>query len=201
MIFHELTAINIIMSYSNTILENILGDDTSGFTARQGTYVIGLVNFLSSVISMASISLIGRRTLLLYGHTGICLSYLLMGIFTIKEINYGVLAMLCTFLLIYQNTSGCVAWTYSAETCCDVSLGVCLLTLYSVVIVLSLTTEPLMNSALQPEGVFFLFSVFSFLAFFYVYFYIPETKGLPDAEKKRVFYPGMPFGRKLADGE
>ena len=37
MIFHELTAINIIMSYSNTILEDILGDpdqQTSGFTAR-----------------------------------------------------------------------------------------------------------------------------------------------------------------------
>ena len=35
MIFHELTAINIIMSYSNVILENILGEDSkSGFSAR-----------------------------------------------------------------------------------------------------------------------------------------------------------------------
>ena len=37
MIFHELTAINIILSYSNEILKKILGDadeDTSGFTAR-----------------------------------------------------------------------------------------------------------------------------------------------------------------------
>ena len=37
MIFHELTAINIILSYSNKILENILGPpatDPSGFTAR-----------------------------------------------------------------------------------------------------------------------------------------------------------------------
>ena len=37
MIFHELTAINIILSYSETILEDILGDpatQTSGFTAR-----------------------------------------------------------------------------------------------------------------------------------------------------------------------
>ena len=41
-IFHELTGINVIELYSNTILETILGTDTSGFTARQGTYVLSM---------------------------------------------------------------------------------------------------------------------------------------------------------------
>ena len=155
MIFHELTAINIIMAFSNTILEDILGDpdeqtSSSGFTARQGTYVVGLVNFLSACLSILSLRFFGRRTLLLIGHAGICLSYLFMAVFTITGVDYGVLAMLCSFLLIYQNTSGPVAWAYAAETCCDVSLGVSLLVLYSVVLFLSLTTNSLMDSKLQP---------------------------------------------------
>lgn len=33
-IFHELAGINVILQYSNTILENILGTDTGGFTPR-----------------------------------------------------------------------------------------------------------------------------------------------------------------------
>ena len=155
MIFHELTAINIVMAFSTTILDDILGDpdeqtSSGGFTARQGTYVIGLVNFLSACLCILSLRFFGRRTLLLIGHTGICLSYLFMAVFTITGADYGVLVMLCTFLLIYQNTSGPVAWAYAAETCCDVSLGVSLLVLYSVVLFLSLTTSSLMDSALQP---------------------------------------------------
>ena len=46
-------------------------------------------------------SYFGRRTLLLFGHTGICIAYLLMGIFTITGVDYGVLAMLAMFLFIY----------------------------------------------------------------------------------------------------
>ena len=71
-----------------------------------------------------------------------------MGIFTIIGFDGGLLAMICCFLLIYQNTSGPVAWLYASETCCDIALGANILVLYSSVLVLSLTTQPLMNSAL-----------------------------------------------------
>ena len=66
---------------------------------------------------------------------------------------------------------------------------------------MSLTTESLMNSALQPQGVFFLFSFFSLVAIFFMYYCIPETKGLTDSEKMQLFYPGMLHGRKLRPGE
>ena len=188
MIFHELTAINIIAAYSNTIFENILGDpdqQTSGFTARQGTYVVGAVNFLGSCLSIITLRYLGRRTLLVSGHMGMSICYLLMGVFTITGLNYGVLVMISLFLLIFCNTSGPVAWIYCSETCSDGALGACLMVLYATVTILSLITEPLMNSALQPQGVFFLFSGFNFLGFFFMYFYVPETKGLIEAEKKR----------------
>ena len=34
-----------------------------------------------------------------------------------------------------------------------------------------------------------------------MYYYVPETKGLLEADKKKLFYPGSKFGRKLAPGE
>ena len=130
-------------------------------------------------------SFVGRRPLLLFGHSGICISYIIMGFFTYYSVNIGVLVMMCVFLLIYQNTSGPVAWNYAGETCCDVALGVSMTVLWGTVFVLNLITQPLMHSALQPYGVFWLFSVCNACAFFFMYFFVAETKGLPDAEKKR----------------
>ena len=58
-----------------------------------------------------------------------------------------------------------------------------------------------MNSALQPQGVFFLFSGLSLCAFFFIYFFLPETRNLTEAEMKKQFYPGAKWGRKLREGE
>ena len=34
-----------------------------------------------------------------------------------------------------------------------------------------------------------------------MYFFVGETKGLTDAEKRSLFRPGKPYGRKLRPGE
>ena len=52
------------------------------------------------------------------------------------------------------------------------------MTLYLTVLVLSLLTNPLMNSWLQSQGVFFLFAIISAMAVVYLYFYLGETMGL-----------------------
>ena len=64
-----------------------------------------------------------------------------------------------------------------------------------------LITEPLMNSALRPQGVFYFYAAFMLIAFFYMYFYVPETRGLSEVERKKQFYPGAKWGRKLKEGE
>ena len=147
-VFHELSGINVILTYSNTILVNILGDKTTGFNARTGTYCVAVANALSSMAGIWFCKTFGRKTLLLYGHVGIFIAHLLVAIFIITGVNYGVIAMICFFLFAYQTTSGPVAWLYSTETCCDVTLSVCLQTLWGTVLILTLTTEPLMDSAL-----------------------------------------------------
>ena len=80
---------------------------------------------------------------------------------------------------------------------CDIALGMCILVLYLTILVLSLTTEPLMDSALQPQGVFFMFAIFSIIAAIILYFFMGETMGLSKAEKKALYVPGGAWGRKL----
>ena len=99
-IFHELAGINVILQYSNTILDDILGD-SGGFTARQGTYVVGIVNFLASCASVKTINTFGRKTLLVSGHTGMTLAHAMVGLCIITGFNAGVLAGIVLFLIIY----------------------------------------------------------------------------------------------------
>ena len=149
MINHELTGINVILAYSSTILEEILGTGTGGFNARTGTYCIAGVNALAAVGGIWTCRNIGRRTLLFWGHIGVAISHFCVGTFTITGSNVGVLGFICFFLVCYQLTSGPVAWVYATETCCDTGLSVALQTLWGTVLVLQLLTEPLMNSPLQ----------------------------------------------------
>ena len=46
-----------------------------------------------------------------------------------------------------------------------------------------------------------MFAFYNFVAVFFMYFYVPETKGLLEADKKKLFYPGAEWGRKLKEGE
>ena len=46
-----------------------------------------------------------------------------------------------------------------------------------------------------------MFAFYNFVAIFFMYFFVPETKGLLEADKKKLFYPGAKWGRKLKEGE
>jgi hypothetical protein len=86
--------------------------------------------------------------------------------------------MILLFLFAYQNSSGPLAWIYSAEVAVDSALGLLIFTLWMTVFILSLITNLIMDSALKPHGVFFLFSGISLSAAIYCYVFIKETKGL-----------------------
>ena len=202
-IWHELAGINVIMLYSNIILTDIFGEDTgeAGFTPRQGTYVVAAINLIGAMTAIWTINHFGRRVLLLWGHATIALSHFMIGISIMVNWNAGVLIGICLFLFIYQNTSGPIAYQYATETVCDSALSACLTTLYLTVLFLSLVTNPLMESKLQSQGVFFLMGILSVFAFIYLYIYFGESMGLSRAEKKALYVPGAQWGRKLKPHE
>lgn len=81
-----------------------------------------------------------------------------------------------------------MAWLYAAETTAESAMGLVLLTLWGSVLILTLICPPLMEpSSLGPSTMFYIFSGLSLMATVFVYFYIKETKGLTDKEKKELF--------------
>lgn len=91
---------------------------------------------------------VGRRNLLIVGHFLMASCHFLVGWFAYENFSLWVAIMMMCFILTYQITNGPVIWLYTSEVVVDTALGVCIFTLWGTVLVLSLTTNFLMNSAL-----------------------------------------------------
>ena len=166
-IFHELSGINVIYIYSNVLLNRILVPG-SAFTPRTGTYIIAIANVCSFIVATWTVKTFGRKPLLFWGHLGIAVAHAMIGAFILTGFDMGILVMICVFIFVYANTTGTVAWVYSAETCTDIGLGVCLLTLWAVVLLEVLTVPMLMNTGIETSGVFFLFAIFGIVATIFI---------------------------------
>ena len=147
-VFHELTGINAIMLYSNEIFKQMSSAGTSSISPRTGTYLVGLCNFLGQLFAVFIIRRFPRRTLLIPGHLLIALCHLLVGVCAIQGLDTGVLAMILLFLVVYEITNGPIIWLYVSEVVVDSALGVCIFSLWGVALLLTLTTNFMMKSAL-----------------------------------------------------
>ena len=118
---------------------------------------------------------------------------------TILEWSTIQIGLTCLFIFVYMTTTGPCAWAYAAETCTDTALSMCVFTLYWWQTLESFTTETLMNWS--PEGTFFIFGGITAVSVFFLYFFVGETKGLSEREKKEIYMPGATWGRNLRQGE
>ena len=102
MFFHEVTGYNIILMYSSAIfakMKNAEGEHS--FKGRSGTEIIGVINVIFALFALFLVKRIGRRTLLLYGHAGMSISFGFFAYFNIIKNDVGALAMIMLFLMFY----------------------------------------------------------------------------------------------------
>ena len=107
------------MFYSNEIFTNLGGIWTPSFV----TGLIGIVNFVCSIIGIILLKYYGRRSIMLYGYSLMTLSLISLGVCTILSTNenttdnavIGELISIGLFLFAFETSSGPVTWVYLAE--------------------------------------------------------------------------------------
>ena len=161
--------------------------------------MVGACNLIAAMCGIYTVRTFGRRTVLLVGHSTIAVLHFMIATATILEWSSIQIGLTCIFIFVYMTTSGPCAWAYAAETCTDTALSMCVFTLYFWQTVESFTTETLM--AWSPQGTFFIFGGITAVSVIFLYFFVGETKGLSEREKKEIFMPGASWGRELREGE
>jgi MFS transporter, SP family, arabinose:H+ symporter len=176
-LFNQLSGINAILYYSKFIFVS------AGFSSMSGglqTVVIGVVNLLSTLIGMSLIDKVGRKTLLLIGSVGTCVTLAgVTAIFFTNQHQNVLVWLLMGYIFFFAISQGSVIWVYIAEIFPNrvrskgQSLGSSAHWVSAAIITL---VFPIVakNSGGAP---FAFFAVMMMIQFFVVLFVFPETKG------------------------
>jgi sugar porter (SP) family MFS transporter len=111
--FNQLSGINAILYYLNTIFES------AGFSKTSGdlqAVAIGATNLIATMIAMSVIDKIGRKTMLLIGSVGTCLSLAgVSWIFSTQANQHWLVWLLVGFIGFFAFSQGAVIWVYLSE--------------------------------------------------------------------------------------
>jgi sugar porter (SP) family MFS transporter len=197
-IIQQVTGINTIFYYAPTILDRVgFQTATSAILATVG---LGLVSFLFTIASLFMIDRLGRRTLLLAGLTGMSVGLaLLTWSFRHSELAWVTLLCMCLYIVSFAVSLGPIVWLMIAEIYPFKvrSIGASLATAMNWLsnFLVTVTFLQLVGS-IGISWTFFIYLVLSILSLLFVYFLIPETKGVSLEKIEAHVLSGKPL-RKL----
>ena len=182
-VFQQITGINTVIYYAPTILQGV-GFSEGGAIAATALGV-GVVNVGFTILAVRIIDRAGRRPLLIIGLIGMVVSLILLGVvFSLDSTSgaAGLLATVCLGLYIasFAISLGPVFWLMISEIyplrIRGTAMSVASIANWGSNFLVALTF-PVLLAALGGSGSFWLFAALGIVAWFFVYFRVPETKG------------------------
>lgn len=182
--FSHLSGIAAIMYFAPNILNESLNNVENSFL---GAVLVGIVNSVFTFVAIYYIEKIGRRKLLLIGVAGAFLS--LMGVGLLFAIGSNlVLIPLLFYVASFAFSYGPVVWVIISEIFptrirgLAASIGSFSLMVTGFFITL---TNPVFIKSIDPSGTFFLYGLLTIPAIWFIWKFVPETKGktLEEIEK------------------
>ncbi len=177
--FSQIVGINAIIYYGPRIIE------AAGWGRHDalGTQVLfGMVNVLFTLVAIWKVDQLGRRPLLLAGIAGTGLAMALCGLlFYLGMGKSPLLVLLCAvYLACFSFSYGPVCWIIVSEIfptrIRGRAVALSIFSLWTGCILVSLTF-PWLLKHVEPAKTFWLYALTAPVAFVFVYFLVPETKG------------------------
>ncbi len=179
------TGINTIIYYAPTIFK-IAGFD-SNLNAIYATTGIGVVNFLMTIVAVFFTDKLGRKPLLYFGLTGVMLSLAALGCaFAYQDVlgaGLKVVAVgsLVTYIICFAMSLGPIGWILVSEVfplkIRGVAMSICTVANFAFNFFV-VGSFPVLIHKIGGAYTFWGFAAVSFLCILFVYFFVPETKGI-----------------------
>lgn len=192
-VLQQITGINVFLYFAPEILKTVAGTKTD--TALLQTVLVGGVNMAFTIVAIRKVDRWGRRPLMLAGYTGMTVALFALGGAALSgEIKAWVLAAILGYIAAFALSVGPVTWVLLAEIFPTRHRGramaIATFCLWTANYLVS-QTFPMMDKQAKLVAVFhhgfpfFLYGLFSVAAVFFVWRFIPETKGrsLEEIEK------------------
>ncbi|PWY87233.1 sugar transporter [Aspergillus sclerotioniger CBS 115572] len=195
-LIQQFTGINAIIYYAPQIFEDIGLSGSSVDLLATG--VIGILNFLCTIPAIMFMDRWGRRTVLIVGAVGMGISQLIVAtLYAVYEhswashrgAGWATAAFIWVYICNFAFSIGCINWVIPSEIfpqgvrsqAVGIAIGVNWLSNFIV----ALITPRMLDSI--TFGTFYFFLAFCVFLIFWVYFFLPETKGVSIEEMDKIF--------------
>ena len=179
------TGINTIIYYAPTIFKN--AGFESNITAIYATTGIGVINFLMTIVALYFTDRLGRKPLLYFGLTGVMLSLLTLGCaFQFAEyfgdnLKWVTVGSLVTYIICFAMSLGPIGWILVSEVfplkIRGIAMSICTVSNFAFNFFV-VSSFPILLHRIGGAWTFWGFGTISILCIIFVYFFVPETKGL-----------------------
>ena len=179
------TGINTIIYYAPTIFKTAGFD--SNITAIYATTGIGIVNFVMTIVAVFFTDKLGRKPLLYFGLTGVMISLFALGTsFAFADIlgeslKWVAVGSLVTYIVCFAMSLGPIGWILVSEVfplkIRGVAMSVCTVSNFAFNFFV-VASFPVLLHRIGGAWTFWMFGIVSILCIIFVYFFVPETKGI-----------------------
>jgi len=182
--FAHLSGIAAIMYFAPNIINESIESVENAFL---GAVLVGIVNSAFTFVAIMNIEKFGRRKLLLIGVSGAFISLTGVGILFALGSNLVIIPLLF-YVASFAFSFGPIVWVIISEIFptrirgLAVSIGSFSLMTTGFFITL---TNPILIKTIMPSGTFFLYAILTLPAIWFIWKFVPETKGktLEEIEK------------------
>lgn len=182
-VLQQFVGINTIIYYAPIVLGNT-GIGQAG-NSLAGALIVGIVNFLTTIVAVLLVDRVGRRLLLLVSSTGMLLTLVATGtLFALGPHTYGVLLLIAVMLYIISFAIGFgpVFWLLSSEifptrlrAAGESTSAVCNWAANFVVSVTFLT----LIGGIGETFTFWIYACFAIITIVFTLMLVPETRDKP----------------------
>jgi major inositol transporter-like SP family MFS transporter len=177
----QATGINTVNYYAPTILESTGLGTSAALTA---TIAVGVTSVVMTIIGIILLGHFNRRPLLLIGFTGVACSQLVLALsFLLPEStfrSYLILGAMLLFVAFVQGFIGTLVWLLLSEifpmAIRGFAMGIAVFVLWCVNALISFVF-PILVEAAGATVTFGLFVIINLVSIFFVFKFVPETRG------------------------
>jgi len=175
----QITGINAVIMFAPEIFK---ASGAAKGDSMMLAMIVGMVNFLMTIVALWLVDKKGRKTLLLWGAVGmmISLGYLTLEFAKPVQNGIGVLVALLVYISFFAASFAPVMWVIISEIYPNRIKGVVMSFSTAVSWLCTFLTvyfAPVIQGTLGLSYLFGIFAIFSIIAFIFVKIWIPETKG------------------------